>query len=110
MSKLLQAESTLTEKYQTTIPYLVRQALGLQKGSKISYYLQADGSVIISRQENNQKLADPVLEQFLDFLEQDIRDNPQHIKEIASTTVNHLKSLVGDISVDLDTPLENEEE
>ena len=36
MTELLQVESTLTRKYQTTIPYPVRQTLGLKKGSKIS--------------------------------------------------------------------------
>ncbi len=33
MSELLQTESTLTEKYQTTIPYLVRQVLGKKRRS-----------------------------------------------------------------------------
>ncbi len=111
MSELLQAESTLTERYQTTIPYLVRQALGLEKGSKISYHLQANGSIIISRQENKQEEgAGPILKQFLDFLAQDMTNNPQNIKEISSSTVNRVKSLVGDIDIDLNAPLEDEEE
>jgi antitoxin PrlF len=110
MSELLQAESTLTQRYQTTIPYVVRQTLGLEKGNKISYQIQEDGSVIITRCQNNQEELDPILGQFLDFLEQDINKNPQQIKAITSTTVNHLKSLVNDIAVDLETSLEDEEE
>jgi len=110
MSELLQAESTLTEKYQTTIPSIVRQTLGLEKGNKISYHIQADGSVIITRCENREKESDPILEQFLSFLSQDMTDNPQHIKAISANTINHLASLVIDVDVDLDAPLSDEEE
>ena len=110
MSNLLQAESTVTEKYQTTIPSIVRQTLGLEKGNKISYHIQKDGSVIITRCDTKPKESDPILEQFLSFLSQDMTDNPQLIKPIPSATVNHLASLVGDIDVDLDTPLNDEEE
>ena len=110
MTKLLQAESTLTQKYQTTIPYVVRQALGLEKGSKISYQIQDDGNVLIFRQDDNQDESDPILEQFLDFLEQDMVKNPQRIKAITSSTVERMQSLIGDMSVDLDAPLEDEEE
>ena len=110
MTELLQAESTLTQKYQTTIPYVVRQALGLEKGSKINYQIQADGNVLISRQENNQDESDPILGQFLDFLEEDMAKHPQQIKAITSSTVKRVQSLIGDMSVDLDAPLEDEEE
>jgi len=110
MAKLLQAESTLTQRYQTTIPYLVRQTLGLEKGNKITYQIQTDGSVIITRCQNEPQESDPILEQFLNFLSQDMTDNPQQIKAISSATVNHLTSLVGDIDVDLDAPLNDEEE
>lgn len=110
MTKLLQAESTLTERYQTTIPYIVRQTLGLEKGNKINYHIQGDGSVLITRCEHEPQESDPILEQFLSFLSQDMTDNPQQIKPITSATVNHLASLVGDIEVDLDAPLNDEEE
>ncbi|MGI0479947.1 type II toxin-antitoxin system PrlF family antitoxin [Geminocystis sp. CENA526] len=110
MSKLIKAESTLTQRYQTTIPYVVRQTLGLEKGNKISYQIQEDGSVIITRCQNNQEELDPILGQFLDFLEQDINKNPQQIKAMTSTEVNHLKSLVNHVAVDLETSLEDEEE
>lgn len=110
MSELLQAESTLTERYQTTIPYVVRKTLGLEKGNKISYQIQEDGSVIISRWQNNQKESDALLGKFIQFLEEDINQNSQQIKAMTSTTVNHLKSLVNDIAVDLERSLQEEEE
>ncbi len=110
MSELLQAESTLTQRYQTTIPYVVRQTLGLEKGNKITYQIQGDGSVIITRCENEPQESDPILEQFLSFLSEDMTNNPQQIKPISSAIVNHLTSLIGDIEVDLDAPLSDEEE
>ncbi|MEY2976080.1 MAG: HtaR suppressor protein, partial [Cyanobacteriota bacterium] len=42
-------ESTLTDRYQTTIPDPVRKALGLNKRDKICYTIQPDGKVWISR-------------------------------------------------------------
>lgn len=110
MSELLQAKSTLTQRYQTTIPYVVRQTLRLEKGHQISYQIQPDGSVILSRWEDDFEESDPVLVKFLDFLEQDMTKNPHEIKPMTSTMANRIKSLVGNLTVDLEAPLDDEEE
>jgi antitoxin PrlF len=112
MSELLQAKSTLTQRYQTTIPYVVRQTLRLEKGNQISYQILPDGSVILSRWkgDQNHEESDPVLVKFLDFLEEDMTKNPQEIKPMTSTIANRIKSLVGNLSVDLEAPLDDEEE
>jgi len=47
----LETESTLTDRFQTTVPSPVRQALHLGKKDKIKYAIQSDGSVVISRAE-----------------------------------------------------------
>lgn len=107
---MLKTESTLTNKYQTTIPSLVRQTLGLEKGSKIIYQIQADGSVTISCNEDCKHNSDPILSKFLNFLAQDMEKNPQHIQPISLETFSGVQSLVADISVDLDAPLTDEEE
>jgi antitoxin PrlF len=41
-----EAESTLTDRYQTTIPDPVRKALHLNKRDKIHYTIQPNGQVI----------------------------------------------------------------
>lgn len=110
MVKLLQTESTLTQRYQTTIPSVVRQTLGLEKGNKISYQIQADGSVIITRWDKKGEKSDPILGQFLNFLEEDMAKNPQQIKAINPLTVKTLTSLTENICLDLEMPLEDEEE
>lgn len=108
-SKLnLQTESTLTDRYQTTVPESVRKVLGLNKRDRICYTIQPDGQVILSRVESSD--GDPVLEQFLEFLAQDMQNNPEHIQAIDPAFVQRAQSLVADVEFDLDAPLSDEDE
>jgi len=102
------SESTLTDRYQTTIPDPVRKVLGLSKRDKISYTIESDGKVVLSRVENNE--SDPILDKFLSFISQDIEENPQHLQVISSDLVNHVQSLVSEVEIDLDAPLLDEDE
>ena len=49
MAATLEVESTLTDRYQTTIPETVRRALKLGKRDKIYYAIRPDGEVLLSR-------------------------------------------------------------
>jgi antitoxin PrlF len=66
MTEILQTESTLTDRYQTTVPDIVRKTLGLNKRDKITYAINSNGTVTITRSETSEE--DPVLGKFLDFL------------------------------------------
>ena len=44
-----QVESTLTDRYQTTVPETVRRALRLGKRDKIHYTIRSDGEVVLTR-------------------------------------------------------------
>ena len=66
MTEILQVESTLTDRYQTTVPDIVRKILGLSKRDKIAYIINADGTVTITRSKVSED--DPILDKFLDFL------------------------------------------
>jgi antitoxin PrlF len=101
-------ESTLTDRYQTTIPDPVRKAFGLNKRDKICYTIQPDGKVWISRAD--QAESDPVLGKFLNFLARDMEKNPQHLQAISSDLVSHVQSLVSGVDLDLDAPLLDEDE
>lgn len=103
-----QAESTMTDRYQTTIPDSVRKALGLKKRDKIQYTVQSNGQVIISRRDRPE--ADPVLEQFLEFLAEDIRQHPQQIQAVSSELANRICKLTADVEIDLEAPLSDEDE
>ena len=103
---ILVSESTLTDRYQTTVPGPVRKALHLHKRAKIRYTIQPDGSVLLSRADQDN--ADPALGRFLSFLANDIQHNPQRLKTITPELVSCIQNLVGDINIDLDAPLDDE--
>lgn len=105
---ILELESTLTDRYQTTIPDSVRKALGLNKRDKICYAIQPDGRVMLSRSEPIEN--DPILGKFLHFLELDLRKNPQQITPITAHLQDRVQSLVTDLEFDLNAPLADEDE
>ena len=105
-----QEESTLTDRYQTTVPENVRKALRLNKRDKIRYIIQPNGQVIMSRAQAEEEEEDPVLGQFLNFLAQDMSENPQHIKPISSDLLDRAQSLIKDVEFDIDAPLSEEDE
>ena len=102
------SESTLTDRYQTTVPAPVRQFLGLNKRDKISYTIEPNGKVMISRVEP--KESDPILDKFLNFLARDLEKNPHNIQAISSDLLNRVHSLVSEVEIDLDAPLSDEDE
>ena len=106
MIKILHSQSTLTDRYQTTIPEPIREALHLGKRDKIEYVIEDNGKVTISRAEDK----DPILGEFLSYLAKDIKLHPEHIKPINSALFARAKSLVSDTEIDLDTPLSGKDE
>ena len=104
----LSSESTLTDRYQTTIPETVRKVLRLHKRDKVRYNIQANGDVLISRVDTEKN--DPVLAEFLNLLASDLSDNPNRLTALDSNLANRAKSLVASISIDLDDPLSDEDD
>lgn len=109
MSVSLEVESTLTDRYQTTVPETVRRALRLGKRDKIHYTIRANGEVVLTRAESSES-DDPVLGQFLGFLARDIASHPERLQAIDASFVQRLQSLTGGMEVDLDAPLSPEDE
>ncbi len=109
MAATLEVESTLTDRYQTTIPETVRRALKLGKRDKIHYAIRPDGEVLLSRAPEAVE-EDPVLGQFLGFLARDMATHPERVQQTDGALVQRIQSLVGGIAVDLDAPLSAEDE
>lgn len=105
----LETESTLTDRYQTTVPQTVRRALKLGKRDRIRYIIRPDGEVVLTRAADVQA-GDPVLEKFLAFLAHDIASHPERLQPVGADLVRHVRSLVGGVEVDLDAPLAPEDE
>jgi antitoxin PrlF len=104
MPATLDVESTLTDRYQTTVPETVRRALRLSKRDKIHYSIRPSGEVVLTRAEASEG-DDPVLGQFLGFLARDIASHPERLRAVDAGLVQRLQSLVGGIEVDLDAAL-----
>lgn len=109
MNAPIEIESTLTDRYQTTVPETVRRALKLAKRDRIHYEVHLDGTVTLTRA----KLAeptDPLIDQFLKFLAQDIADQPKRLIAVESKFVQHIQNLVAGVDVDLTTALAADDE
>jgi antitoxin PrlF len=109
MVATLEVESTLTDRYQTTVPETVRRALKLGKRDKLHYTIRADGEVVITRAPEAEN-DDPVLGQFLSFLAGDIARHPERVQAIDSTLLARIQSLVAQVEVDLNAPLSADDE
>jgi antitoxin PrlF len=103
----LRAESRLTERSQTTIPAAIRDALQLKAGEFIEYALLPGGKVVMSRRE--EEAEDPVVPQFLAFLENDMMTNPHHIHAVPREFWAGIQQLTAGVEVDLDEPLTDDE-
>lgn len=109
MPATLEVESTLTDRYQTTVPETVRRALRLGKRDKIRYSIRPSGEVVVTRADAAEG-DDPVLGQFLGFLARDIASHPERLQALDAGLVQRLHSLVGDVEVDLDAALSADDE
>ena len=99
----LELESTLTDRYQTTVPDAVRRALHLGKRDRIRYLVQDNGSVVLQRVDED---GDPVLGTFLDFLAKDIAEHPQRVHAIDAGLARRMRSLTKGVNVNLDCALD----
>jgi antitoxin PrlF len=107
MPVTLELESTLTDRYQTTVPDGVRRALKLGKRDRIRYLVQSNGSVVLKRADDTD---DPELGAFLDFLARDIAAHPRHVRAIDAGLAKRMRALVNGVKVDLESALDPADE
>ena len=105
----IEIESTLTDRYQTTVPDAVRRTLKLRKRDKIRYVVQPDGAVLLTRADAREE-SDPVVGKFLAFLARDMEANPTLVRSIDPALVRRARSLVKRVKIDLDEKLLPEDE
>ena len=109
MSSIFQVESSLTERYQTTVPESVRRTLKLGKRDKIRYTIRPDGDVVMSRVDVIEA-EDPVMGQFLSFLARDFVSHPERLMFIDAGLAGRIQSLVSGVNIDLEAPLSEDDE
>lgn len=101
-------ESTLTDRFQTTVPSVVRKALHLGKKDKIQFTIEANGNVSLTRVEPIDN--DPILDGFLSFLADDMKNQPSNIQPMTASMKSHVESLVADVDIDMNDALLDEDE
>lgn len=109
MSTTVEADSTLTDRYQTTVPETVRRVLRLGKRDKLHYSIRPTGEVVLSRAATV-SANDPVLDAFLAFLARDMAAHPEQLQALDAGLVGRLQSLVGGVEIDLDAALSADDE
>lgn len=109
MPATLEVESTLTDRYQTTVPETVRRALRLGKRDKIHYTIRPGGEVVLTRVEAPGG-DDQVLGEFLGFIARDMASHPEHLRTVDTRFLKRLQSLTCNVKVDLDSALSPDDE
>jgi len=109
MPSTIEVESTLTERYQTTVPETVRRALRLGKRDKIHYSIRPSGDVVLTRVAAPDD-ADPALGAFLGFLAQDLAHHPHRLQAMDGALAQRIKALTAGVAVDLDAALSADDE
>jgi len=93
--------ATLTSKGQLTLPKPIRQALGVDAGSKVAFELSDDGQIRVSRAGAEHE--DPAIGAFLNLLARDI-ENGQHLGTLSPDLTHALLEQAG-YAVNLDEPI-----
>jgi antitoxin PrlF len=75
---ILETESTLTSRYQTTIPDAVRKVLGLGKQDRLLYRVTDAGEVQLVKAQTR-TMEDPALLPFLTLLDQRLQRRPDTV-------------------------------
>ncbi|MGL5632869.1 MAG: type II toxin-antitoxin system PrlF family antitoxin [Azovibrio sp.] len=103
MATTLEAESTLTDRYQTTVPEPIRRVLKLKKRDRIRYMVRPNGEVVL-KHATPVEMEDPVLGKFLEFLATDISNHPERLQSMDNGLVSRIQSLVQGVELEAETP------
>jgi antitoxin PrlF len=109
MPGTIAVNSTLTDRFQTTVPETVRRALQLGKRDKIQFTIRPDGEVVLTKVDSADE-PDAVLENFLAFLSTDMQAYPQRLTLLQTGLAARIKSVVSGVEFDLDAPLSDNDE
>lgn len=105
MAAFLKEESTITAKGQTTVPKAVRQALDVDYGGRIAFFVDDARRVYVEKA--TEEVSDPVVDRFLTFLAHDMMKHPgSSVVPMPATLRDRMAALVGDIDVDLDSEID----
>jgi antitoxin PrlF len=97
---MLKKVSAITGKGQVTIPKSVREALGVEYGGRVAFYVDENLDVSIRKELEDED--DPLIGGFLDFLADDMRRNPENIRDFPPALGERMVALTNGMTVDTD--------
>ena len=98
--------ATMTAKGQITVPKPIRQALGADTGTKVTFELHEDGQVIVSRADAEHE--DPAIRAFLGLIEKEIAAG-RGVEDIPDDVAQRMREHAK-LDIDLDEPIEGDVE
>ena len=108
MAALLKEESTITAKGQTTVPKSVRQALGVDYGGRIAFFVDDQRRVYVEKAKIEEAI-DPVVERFLEFLAKDMAKHPdKSVLAFPDALLDQAAVLTEGMIVDLDAEIDGD--
>ena len=96
--------ATMTAKGQITVPKPIRQALGADAGTKVTFELHENGQVLVSRADAEHE--DPAIRGFLDLIEKEIKAG-RGVEEIPDNVAQRMLAHA-EQDIDLDEPIEGD--
>ncbi|OZB19105.1 MAG: AbrB family transcriptional regulator [Hyphomonas sp. 34-62-18] len=107
MAALLKEESTITAKGQTTVPKSVRQALGVDSGDRIVFFVDDQRRVYLEKA--TEEVSDPVVDRFLEFLAQDMAKHPgSSLVAFSPALRDRIAVLTANMDIDLDAEIDGD--
>jgi antitoxin PrlF len=95
---LVEKKAKITAQGQITVPAPIREHLGVVPGDSVTFSVDADGDVTVRPAEEG----DPALRAFLEFLAEDIRQNPAEVRPISASLERRLRKLTRATVIDKD--------
>ena len=96
--------ATMTAKGQITMPKPIRQALGADTGTRVTFELHENGQVVVSRADAEHE--DPAIRGFLDLIEKEIEAG-RGVEEIPDDVAQRMLQHA-ELDIDLDEPIEGD--
>jgi antitoxin PrlF len=96
---------TITAKGQTTVPKVIRNALGVGYGGRIAFRVEGG---IVSVHAVAEPQADPALAPFLALLERDFATRPHALRPLTPELSARMTAATEGVKIDPDAPIEGE--
>jgi antitoxin PrlF len=104
---VLEIAVVITERGRITVPAAIRKALGVDKHGTVVFRLSEGDRVTLKLKGDGQ---DPVAGKFLEFLANDLINNPASLRPIWAEWLADAQEMVAGVEIDLDQPLSDDGE